>query len=120
MPTTAQATPATTSSAAPDLLQLLRLAERVARLNRDAGEIGPGMLASLVDDARRVLWLTPAKGNAPSVTLYRKVVAHNLQTAFSALNDAAACAQEAGLRPHLDLHLAQATQSVIRARGLLA
>ena len=32
--------------------ELLALAERVARLNRDAGEIGAGMLASLVDEAR--------------------------------------------------------------------
>ena len=37
----------------PALLEAL--ARRVARLNRDAGEIGAGMLASLVDDARRAL-----------------------------------------------------------------
>ena len=36
-------------------IQLERLAVRVARLNRDAGEIGAGMLAQLVDEARRVL-----------------------------------------------------------------
>ena len=36
---------------APDLL---KLAQRIAALNRDAGEIGAGMLASLVDDARRL------------------------------------------------------------------
>lgn len=35
-------------------LELQRFAERIARLNRDAGEIGPGMLATLVDEARRL------------------------------------------------------------------
>lgn len=35
--------------------ELLALAERVARLNRDSGEIGPGMLASLVDEARAII-----------------------------------------------------------------
>ena len=34
---------------------LVALARRVARLNPDAGEIGPGMLASLVEDARQAL-----------------------------------------------------------------
>jgi hypothetical protein len=34
---------------------LTALARRVARLNRDAGEIGAGMLASLIDDARAAL-----------------------------------------------------------------
>ena len=36
------------------IIELQALAERVARLNRDAGEIGAGMLASLVDEARRL------------------------------------------------------------------
>lgn len=35
--------------------ELIALAERVARLNRDAGEIGAGMLAGLVDDARAAI-----------------------------------------------------------------
>lgn len=34
---------------------LVTLAHRVAMLNPDAGEIGPGMLASLVEDARQAL-----------------------------------------------------------------
>ena len=34
--------------------ELHALALRIARLNRDAGEIGSGMLASLVDEARRL------------------------------------------------------------------
>ena len=34
---------------------LMAMAERVANLNSVAGEIGPGMLASLVEDARFVL-----------------------------------------------------------------
>ena len=37
-----------------DILALYALAERVARLNPDAGEIGAGMLASLVEQARAV------------------------------------------------------------------
>lgn len=32
--------------------ELLKLAQRVAALNRDAGQIGAGMLATLVDEAR--------------------------------------------------------------------
>lgn len=32
--------------------ELLKLAQRMAALSRDAAEVGPGMLASLVDEAR--------------------------------------------------------------------
>lgn len=35
--------------------ELLNLAERVARLNRDAGRIGDGMLAHLIDEARAAI-----------------------------------------------------------------
>ena len=35
--------------------ELLNLAERVARLNRDAGRIGAGMLAHLIDEARAAI-----------------------------------------------------------------
>lgn len=39
-----------------DELDLIEtLIRRVASLNRDAGEIGPGMLASLVADARAIV-----------------------------------------------------------------
>lgn len=37
------------------LTELEMLAARVARLNPDVGEIGPGMLASLVEQARRLV-----------------------------------------------------------------
>lgn len=35
--------------------QALALAQRIANLNPDAGEIGEGMLRSLVEDAQRVV-----------------------------------------------------------------
>jgi len=35
--------------------RILALVSRVACLSRDAGEIGPGMLASLVDEARAIV-----------------------------------------------------------------
>lgn len=38
-----------------DIIQLYKLAARIARLNKDAGEIGAGMLASLVDEANRII-----------------------------------------------------------------
>ena len=41
-------------SAADQLPDLLQLCDKVARLNPEAGEIGPGMLATLVTQARRI------------------------------------------------------------------
>lgn len=38
-----------------DIATMAALIERVAKLNPDAGEIGPGMLASLVADARGII-----------------------------------------------------------------
>ena len=38
-----------------DIGMLAALVQRVANLNPDAGEIGPGMMAQLVTDARRIL-----------------------------------------------------------------
>lgn len=38
-----------------DIMELHRLALRVANLNPDAGEIGAGMLADLVATARRII-----------------------------------------------------------------
>lgn len=45
---------------------LRKLAQRVAQLNAAAGEIGPGMLASLVDDARAALSLTECEMRSSS------------------------------------------------------
>lgn len=42
------------------------LAKRVANLNASAGEIGEGMLASLVEDAKRALTLATAEVTEPA------------------------------------------------------
>jgi hypothetical protein len=61
----------------PDIaIPLLRLAERVAKLNPDAGQIGPGMLASLVADARRATGNSNSDGGAP---IYGSAAIHVLR-----------------------------------------
>lgn len=58
----------------PDIaIPLVRLAERVAKLNPDAGQIGPGMLASLVADARR------AMGNGHGAPIHGSATFHILR-----------------------------------------
>ena len=53
----------------PDLaIPLKKLATQVAALNPDAGTIGPGMLATLVSDARRALAALEALHTAPEIT----------------------------------------------------
>jgi hypothetical protein len=58
----------------PDIaIPLVRLAERVAKLNPDAGVIDPGMLASLVADARRAI------GNGHGATIHTSATFHILK-----------------------------------------
>ncbi len=58
----------------PDIaIPLLRLAQQVAKLNPDAGQIGPGMLASLVTDARRAIVLEEHR------PIFGQATAHILQ-----------------------------------------
>lgn len=58
----------------PDIaIPLVRLAERVAKLNPDAGVIGPGMLASLISDARRAI------GNGGGAPIHGSATFHILR-----------------------------------------
>lgn len=58
----------------PDIaIPLVRLAERVAKLNPEAGVIGPAMLASLVSDARRAI------GNGGGAAIHGSATFHILR-----------------------------------------
>lgn len=59
-----------------DLIKALRLVDRVSRLNPDAGEIGAGMLASLVADARDIAATTETIGTVfTDAELFRRMCA---------------------------------------------
>lgn len=56
---------------------VVALLQRVAGLNRDAGEIGAGMFAQLVDEARRLLATGTAAVDDESAPAVRALRAHN-------------------------------------------
>ena len=73
MPTTA-----TPTSGAIQIDALMRLAHRVEHLNPEAGAIGDGMLASLVEDARQALAFTADLPATAANTLHTFAAAFSL------------------------------------------
>lgn len=85
---------------------LLNLAERVARLNPSAGEIGAGMLASLVEDALAALASVASAPKRPA-KLIRLAYSHEFYVCTCAAvdKDACTCDQDMLVTTHRNPHL---------------